>query len=123
MNDEQNKPTTTETNRQTTITKHTLHHTPTHYKTKNLNQPKIIKGLPVLFKQQIENELGDVIFSVINLARFLDISAENALRLTNKKFIKRFIYIENELEKSGKKFEDSSLAELDQIWNQAKAQE
>ena len=74
-------------------------------------------------KQQIENELGDVIFSVVNLARFLDISAENALRLTNKKFIKRFIYIENELEKTGKKFEDSSLAELDQIWNQAKGQE
>ena len=74
-------------------------------------------------KQQIENELGDVIFSVVNLARFLDISAENALRLTNKKFIKRFIYIENALEKSGKKFEDSSLVELDQIWNQAKDQE
>ncbi len=74
-------------------------------------------------KLQIENELGDVIFSVVNLARFLDISAENALRLTNKKFIKRFIYIENELEKSGKKFEDSSLVELDQIWNQAKDQE
>ena len=51
------------------------------------------------------------------------ISAENALRLTNKKFIKRFIYIENALEKSGKKFEDSSLVELDQIWNQAKDQE
>ena len=74
-------------------------------------------------KLQIENELGDVIFSVVNLARFLDISAENALRLTNKKFIKRFIYIENALEKSGKKFEDSSLVELDQIWNQAKDQE
>ena len=73
-------------------------------------------------KEEIENELGDLIFSVINLARFLDVSAENALRLTNKKFKRRFMFIENELEKTGKKFEDSSLAELDLIWNQAKDQ-
>ena len=73
-------------------------------------------------KQEIENELGDLIFSVINLARFLDVSAENALRLTNKKFKRRFMFIENELEKTGRKFENSSLAELDLIWNQAKDQ-
>ena len=60
-------------------------------------------------KEEIENELGDLIFSVINLARFLDVSAENALRLTNKKFKRRFMFIENELEKTGKKFEDSSF--------------
>ncbi len=59
---------------------------------------------------------------MINLARFLDVSAENALRLTNKKFKRRFMFIENELEKTGKKFEDSSLVELDLIWNQAKDQ-
>ena len=59
---------------------------------------------------------------MINLARFLDVSSDNALRITNKKFKMRFMFIENELEKTGKKFEDSSLAELDLIWNQAKDQ-
>ena len=72
---------------------------------------------------QIENELGDAIFSLVNLARFLDISAENALRKTNEKFKNRFRYIENVLEKNGKKFEETKLRELDKYWNEAKGKE
>ena len=72
---------------------------------------------------QIENELGDAIFSLVNLARFLDISAENALRKTNEKFKNRFRYIENVLEKNDKKFEETKLKELDKYWNEAKGKE
>jgi len=73
--------------------------------------------------KQIESELGDVIFSLVNLARFLDISAENALRQTNDKFKNRFRFIENMVEKKGKKFEDTELNELDKYWNEAKGKE
>ena len=72
---------------------------------------------------QIENELGDAIFSLVNLARFLDISAENALRKTNDKFKNRFRYIEKVLKKNGKKFEETKLRELDKYWNEAKGKE
>ena len=70
--------------------------------------------------KQIEEELGDAIFSLVNLARYLNISAENALRLTNDKFKKRFKYIENALEREGKDFEKTDLDELDKYWNKAK---
>tara|TARA_B110000008_G_scaffold260997_1_gene282041 strand:+ start:444 stop:1220 length:777 start_codon:yes stop_codon:yes gene_type:complete len=73
--------------------------------------------------KQIEGELGDAIFSLVNLARFLNISAENALRKTNDKFKNRFRYIEGALEKEGKKFEQTKLSELDKYWNEAKGNE
>ena len=65
-------------------------------------------------------ELGDTIFSLVNLARFLDISADDALRKSNNKFMNRFKMIENELNKRGKNIEESSLNELDDIWNSIK---
>ena len=71
----------------------------------------------------IENELGDAIFSLVNLARFLDISAENALRQTNDKFKNRFRYIESIIEEKGMKFEDTDLNELDKYWEEAKGRE
>ena len=71
----------------------------------------------------IENELGDLLFSIINLARFLDISADNALRSTNKKFKNRFYFIEKTLNESGKNIEDCSLKELNNIWKKAKTKE
>ena len=71
----------------------------------------------------IESELGDVIFSLINLARFLDISAENALRQTNGKFKNRFRYIESKIKKKGKKFEETELNELEKYWKEAKGKE
>ena len=71
----------------------------------------------------IESELGDVIFSLINLARFLDISAENALRQTNGKFKNRFRYIESKIKEKGKKFEETELNELEKYWKEAKGKE
>lgn len=74
-------------------------------------------------KSQREGEIGDVLFAVVNLARFLDISAEDALRRTNQKFMNRFRGIELELKRRGKKPEDSTLEEMDEIWNQVKSRE
>ena len=71
-------------------------------------------------KKHIEEEIGDVIFSIVNLARFLNISAESALRKTNKKFTTRFKAVEDELKNRGKTFEDSNLEEMDTIWNEVK---
>lgn len=71
-------------------------------------------------KQKIEEEFGDVLFSMINYARFLDINPEDALEKTNKKFIKRFMYLEQKATESGKSLNDMTLAEMDVYWNAAK---
>jgi XTP/dITP diphosphohydrolase len=71
-------------------------------------------------KEKIENELGDVLFSVINYARFLGINPDDALEKTNKKFIKRFQYLETESKKDGKNISEMSLAEMDVYWEKAK---
>ncbi|UWX55886.1 nucleoside triphosphate pyrophosphohydrolase [Maribacter litopenaei] len=71
-------------------------------------------------KERIESEFGDVLFSLINYARFLGINPENALERTNKKFSKRFQFLENEAEKQGKALKDMSLAEMDTYWDKAK---
>ncbi|HRH03071.1 MAG TPA: nucleoside triphosphate pyrophosphohydrolase [Bacteroidia bacterium] len=69
---------------------------------------------------KIESEFGDVLFSLINYARFLNINPENALEKTNKKFIKRFQFLEAEASKSGKQLSEMTLAEMDVYWNKAK---
>ncbi len=71
-------------------------------------------------KEKMEGEFGDVLFSLINYARFLEINPEDALEKTNKKFIKRFQYLESEAAKSGKQLSDMTLAEMDVYWNKAK---
>ncbi|OFY86102.1 MAG: nucleoside triphosphate pyrophosphohydrolase [Bacteroidetes bacterium RIFCSPLOWO2_12_FULL_35_15] len=71
-------------------------------------------------KEKIESEFGDVLFSLINFARFLEINPEDALEKTNKKFIKRFQYLEVEANKMGKQLSDMTLAEMDVYWNKAK---
>lgn len=68
----------------------------------------------------IEEEVGDLLFVVLNLARKLDIDAETALKKTNRKFRKRFHFIEKELKNKGKTPEESNLAEMDALWNKAK---
>ena len=68
----------------------------------------------------IEEEIGDVLFSIVNLSRFLDISADNALRRTNRKFIKRFKNVEEGIKAKGKEMEDATLEEMDVIWNESK---
>jgi len=70
---------------------------------------------------KIEDELGDVLFSVINYARFIDVNPEDALERTNKKFIKRFQYLEEESKKDGKVMGEMSLEEMDEYWNRAKS--
>ena len=70
--------------------------------------------------EHIEEEAGDLFFSVINYVRFLKVDAENALELTNKKFIMRFSLMEEEVQKRGLKLSDMSLAEMDAIWNEIK---
>ena len=71
-------------------------------------------------RSNMEDELGDVFFSLINFARFLQIDAENALERTNKKFIDRFTKMEDIASHSGKALADMSLEEMDQIWNTIK---
>jgi len=70
--------------------------------------------------ENIEKEFGDVLFSMINYARFIGVNPENALEKTNRKFIKRFQYLENATRKAGKQLTDMSLVEMDEYWNQAK---
>jgi len=72
---------------------------------------------------RIEDELGDVLFSVINYARFIDVDPEMALERTNRKFIKRFQFLENEVKKEGKELNSMTLTEMDAIWSEAKKSE
>ena len=69
----------------------------------------------------ISEEIGDLLFAVVNLARHLDIEPETALKKTNRKFRSRVQFIEQELKRNGKSFEDSSLEEMDSLWDKAKA--
>lgn len=71
-------------------------------------------------QNDMEDELGDVFFSLINFARFLQIDAENALERTNKKFIDRFTKMESVASHTGKALNDMSLKEMDAIWNTIK---
>lgn len=71
-------------------------------------------------KDTIEAEFGDVLFSMINYARFLNVNPENALERTNKKFIKRFQYIEGKAGEVGKSLKEMTLAEMDMFWEEAK---
>jgi len=69
---------------------------------------------------KIEDEFGDVLFSMINYARFLGINPDDALERTNRKFIKRFKYLEKESARDGKQIGEMTLAEMDIYWNRAK---
>ena len=69
---------------------------------------------------EIEAEFGDLLFSMINYARFIGVNPEDALEKTNKKFIKRFQYLETESAKDGKVMGEMTLAEMDQYWERAK---
>lgn len=71
----------------------------------------------------VEKEFGDLFFSLVNAARLYDVVPENALELTNKKFIRRFNYIEAKAKSLGKNLKDMTLAEMDEYWNEAKKSE
>ncbi|MCF8262759.1 MAG: nucleoside triphosphate pyrophosphohydrolase [Melioribacteraceae bacterium] len=69
----------------------------------------------------LEAEIGDLLFSIANYCRFVKVSPESALRLTNEKFIKRFTYIEDRLREKGKAITDSNLEEMDKYWEESKS--
>lgn len=71
-------------------------------------------------KEKAEKEFGDILFSLVNYARFIDVNPEDALEKTNKKFIKRFKYLEEESKKDGKNLRDMTLGEMDEYWEKAK---
>lgn len=71
-------------------------------------------------KARIQEEFGDLIFALVNLSRFIQVNPENALRLAIIKFIKRFNQVENTLKAQGKKIDETTLEEMDEIWNQIK---
>lgn len=71
-------------------------------------------------RQKAEGEFGDLLFSLVNYARFIDINPETALERTNKKFMKRFQYLEEQAKASGKNLKDMTLAEMDVYWEEAK---
>jgi len=71
-------------------------------------------------KEKMEEEFGDILFALINYARFVGINPETALEKTNKKFIRRFQFLEKETAKAGKKLQDMSLKEMEAYWQKAK---
>jgi tetrapyrrole methylase family protein/MazG family protein len=87
-----------------------------------------VKGQKSKFKrdnelqQQLESELGDVFFALVNYSRFLGINPEDVLRKTNEKFITRFNYVEKKIVESGRKLTESNLKEMDKFWEESKNQ-
>jgi MazG family protein len=73
-------------------------------------------------QEEMEGELGDVLFSIINYARFINVDPEQALEKTNKKFIRRFQYIEEKAREQGTELQNMTLAQMDNLWDEAKKQ-
>lgn len=71
-------------------------------------------------QDKLESEFGDLIFAVINATRLYGVNPENALERTNRKFISRFNYLESKANETGKSLKEMTLAEMDEIWNEAK---
>lgn len=74
-------------------------------------------------KEKSTDELGDFFFSIINAARLYHLNPDNALERTNQKFVRRFNYVEQQIKKQGKTFSNTSLEEMDALWNEAKKKE
>jgi tetrapyrrole methylase family protein/MazG family protein len=78
------------------------------------------EALSLQKRNRIREEIGDLLFVIVNIARFLKIDPEAALRSTIEKFISRFHYIERSLQKRGKTLQESNLLEMDRLWEEAK---
>ena len=91
-------------------------------RTHSISPPPDVKGLAPN-RSKIEEEFGDVMLAMANLARHLKIDPEAALRGANQKFIRRFRYVEEGLARRGKSPEQSDLAEMDALWDEAKKAE
>lgn len=81
---------------------------------------ELISEIEAMNKEKMESEFGDLLFSIINAARLYNIDPETALEKTNRKFIRRFNYLEENTLKKGKKLKDMSLDEMNKIWESAK---
>ncbi|MCX7696004.1 MAG: nucleoside triphosphate pyrophosphohydrolase [Caloramator sp.] len=81
---------------------------------------EVLEAIEIGDNNKIEEEIGDLVFAVVNVARFCNINPEIALTKTVEKFIKRFEYIENKADEMGKSLKDMTLEEMDEIWNQSK---
>lgn len=80
---------------------------------------EVDKGSPL---DKLEDEFGDVLFALVNYARYIGVNPEDALERTNRKFRNRFLYIETESAKDGRKLQNMTLDEMDLLWNKAKAE-
>ena len=78
------------------------------------------EALSLQNRRKIQEELGDLLFVMVNISRFLRIDPEEALNQTVEKFMRRFRHIETSLQKKGKSFHQSNLTEMDQLWEEAK---
>lgn len=85
-----------------------------------MQELKEVIATPDYDKLKLEEEFGDLMFSMINLSRFIKVDPENALERTNKKFITRFRYIEEQARAQNKDLNTMTLAEMDALWNEAK---
>jgi len=83
-------------------------------------ETELKEAIALADQQKMEEEFGDLVFSLVNFARFLNIDAENSLEITNKKFINRFSQMEEKAMASGKNLNEMTLQEMDSIWNQIK---
>lgn len=79
--------------------------------------------IPEELRARLEDELGDMFFVLVNIARYLSLDPESALRKTNRKFRRRFEYLENRLREQGRKPADASLEEMESLWQESKQQE
>lgn len=84
---------------------------------------EFVQEVEAMDKAKMETEMGDLFFSLINASRLYGINPENALEKTNKKFIFRFNHIESRAKELGKNLKDMTLAEMDELWNEAKTLE
>jgi MazG family protein len=79
--------------------------------------------VPEELRSRIEDEVGDLFFVLVNIARYLSVDAESSLRKTNRKFRRRFGWLEEQLQKQGRKPEESTLEQMEELWQQAKTLE
>ena len=79
--------------------------------------------VPAELKARLEDEVGDLLFVLVNIARYLALDPESALKKTNRKFKQRFNYVETQLRARGRKLEESSLEEMEELWQASKALE
>lgn len=78
---------------------------------------------PEELRARLEDEIGDMLFVLVNIARYLSLDPESALKKTNRKFKRRFQWLEQEIRRSGRRLEDATLDEMEALWQQSKAQE